>query len=83
MIVLKAQSEEDGMNGETGKIIIPKIFTKPVRSESVTVWVSKDVSESLDRLSNETGISKQRITDLLLKKAMESVEIVDCDIDQV
>ena len=71
------------MNGETGKIIIPKIFTKPVRSESVTVWVSKDVSESLDRLSNETGISKQRITDLLLKKAMESVEIVDCDIDQV
>ena len=52
----------------------------PKREESVTVLVSKDISEQLDKLSNETGYSKQRITDLLLKKAIESVEIVDCDI---
>ena len=62
------------------KITIPKQFTKPVRGESVTCWISKDISESLDKISNETGISKQRIADLLLKKAIEAVEIIECDI---
>ena len=59
------------------KIIIQKQFTKPVRSESIQCWISKDVSEQLDKISNETGISKQRITDLLLKKALDSVEVVE------
>ena len=62
------------------KIIIQKQFTKPVRSESIQCWVSKDVSEQLDKVSNDTGISKQRIMDLLLKKALEAVEIVECEI---
>ena len=62
------------------EIIIQKQFTKPIRSESVQCWISKDVSEQLDKISNDTGISKQRITDLLLKKAIEAVEIVDCEI---
>lgn len=62
------------------KITIPKQFTKPVREESVTCWISKDISESLDRISNDTGISKQRIADLLLKKAIEAVEIVEYEI---
>jgi hypothetical protein len=62
------------------KIIIQKQFTKPVRSESVQCWVSKDVSDKVDKISNETGVSKQRIMDLLLKKAMEAVEIVECEI---
>ena len=62
------------------KITIQKQFTKPIRSESVQAWISKDVSEQLDKISNETGISKQRITDLLLKKALEAVEIVDCEV---
>ena len=62
------------------KLIIQKQFTKPVRSESIQCWVSKDVSEQLDKVSNDTGISKQRIMDLLLKKALEAVEIVDCEI---
>ena len=62
------------------KITIQKQFTKPIRSESIQCWVSKDISEQLDRISNETGISKQRITDLLLKKAMEAVEIVECEV---
>ena len=48
------------------KITIPKQFTKPVRDESVTCWISKEISEKLDKISNETGISKQRIADLLL-----------------
>lgn len=62
------------------KIKIQKQFTKPNRSESIQCWVSKDVSERLDTISNETGISKQRITDLLLKKALEAVEIVECEV---
>ena len=62
------------------KIIIQKQFTKPIRSESVQCWVSKDVSEQLDKVSNETGVSKQRIMDLLLKKALDAVEIVECEI---
>lgn len=62
------------------KIVIQKQFTKPIRSESVQAWISKDVSEQLDKISNETGISKQRITDLLLKKALEAVEVVDCEV---
>ena len=62
------------------KIIIQKQFTKPVRSESTQCWISKDISERLDRISNETGISKQRIMDLLLKKALDAVEVVDSEI---
>lgn len=62
------------------KIIIQKQFTKPVRSESIQAWISKDVSEQLDKISNETGISKQRIMDFLLKKAIDSVEIVESEI---
>lgn len=62
------------------KIIIQKQFTKPVRSESIQCWVSRDISEKLEKISNETGISKQRITDLLLRKAMEAVEIVECEV---
>lgn len=62
------------------KITIQKQFTKPVRSESVQCWVSRDISEQLDKISNETGISKQRIMDLLLKKAIDAVEIIDCEI---
>ena len=62
------------------KIVIQKQFTKPVRNDSIQCWISKDVSERLDSVSNETGISKQRITDLLLKKALEAVEIVESEI---
>lgn len=62
------------------KILIQKQFTRPVRSESVPCWISKDVSERLDEISNETGVSKQRVTDLLLKKALDAVEIIECEI---
>jgi hypothetical protein len=62
------------------KITIQKQFTKPTRSESVQCWISKDVSEQIDKISNETGISKQRVMDLLLKKACAAVEIIECEI---
>lgn len=62
------------------KITIQKQFAKPDRKESVQCWISKDVSEQLDNISNETGLSKQRITDFLLKKALAAVEIVEAEI---
>ncbi len=62
------------------KIIIQNQFSKPVRSESVQCWISNDVSEMLDKICNQTGLSKQRITDFLLKKACEAVEIVNVEI---
>lgn len=62
------------------KITIQKQFTKPIRSESVQCWISRDISERLDALSNDTGISKQRIADLLLKNALDAVEVVECEI---
>lgn len=62
------------------KITIQKQFTKPNRSESVQCWISKEISEQLDKISNESGISKQRITDYLLKKACAAVEIVESEI---
>lgn len=62
------------------KIIIQKQFTKPDRKESVQCWVSRDISDKLDSISNDTGVSKQRVIDLLLKKAIEAVEIVEPEI---
>lgn len=62
------------------KIVIQKQFTKPVRSESIQCWISKDVSERLDVVSNDTGVSKQRIMDLLLKKALDAVEVIECEL---
>lgn len=62
------------------KIIIQKQFTKPNRSESIQCWVSRDISDRLDHLSNETGLSKQRITDFLLRKAIECVEVTESEI---
>ena len=62
------------------KIIIQKQFTKPNRSESIQCWVSKDISERLDELSNDTGLSKQRITDFLLRKALDCVVVTESEI---
>ena len=61
------------------KIRIHKQYN-PKREERVSCFISKENSEQLDKLCDETGISKQRLTDMLLKKAIESVEIVECDI---
>ena len=62
------------------KITIQALFPKPNRSESVSCWISKEISDQLDKISNETGVSKQRITDFLLKKAIAAVEILENEI---
>ena len=59
------------------KIIIHKIHNKPIGKAGGSVWISKEVSEQLDNIALETGIANQRITDCLLKKALELEEIAD------
>lgn len=61
-------------------IKIHKPFSIPKESDCSRCWISKDISEQLDEISNETGLSKRIITDLLLRKAIEAVEIVETDI---
>ena len=67
-------------DAEMETIRIAKTNTKPVGKGGGTIWVSKEVNDELDRLADETGIAKQRITDCILKKALEAVELIECDI---
>lgn len=62
------------------KIIIHKTNSKPVGKSGGAVWVSKEVNDRLDSLADETGIAKQRITDFLLKKALEHVVVAESEI---
>lgn len=58
------------------KIIFHKVNSKPAGKTGGNVWVSKEVNDQLETLESETGITKQRIADLLLRKALEVVEIL-------
>lgn len=40
------------------------------------VWISNEVHAELDAVCNETGLSKRALTDMLLKRALEAIEIV-------
>ena len=62
------------------KIIIHKTNSKPVGKAGGSVWISKEVNDRLDSLADETGIAKQRITDFLLRKALEVVEVAESEI---
>ena len=57
------------------KIVIHKPIEKVSRKDSVILWVSKDISDQITAISEETSLSKQRITDYLLQKALEQVVI--------
>lgn len=62
------------------KIIIHKMNSKPVGKAGGSVWVSKEVNDTLDALADETGIAKQRITDFLLRKALEVTEVAESEL---
>ena len=58
-------------------IRLTKQLKTPPRSERVVIWVSKDVREALGKISEETGIGQQCLADLLLREAMQMVEITE------
>ena len=62
------------------KIIIHRVNSKPVGKTGGSVWISKEVNDQLDALADETGIAKQRITDFLLRRALEVVEVAESEI---
>lgn len=62
------------------KIVIYKQKGKPVGKDGSCVWISRDVSDKIDSICDETGIAKQRITDYLLRKALAYVEIAESEI---
>lgn len=62
------------------KIIIHKQTTGSIRKDGVMIRISKEVSQQLESLSEETGLSKTRVADYLLKKALAVVEVVENEI---
>ena len=59
------------------KIILKKQAGASIRKDGKHVRISLETDNKLEALSDATGYSKSRIADLLLKKAIEQVEIVD------
>ena len=41
-----------------------------------SAWISAEVDEAIDKLSIKTGLPKSRITNYLLQKALEAVEVI-------
>lgn len=62
------------------KIIIQKQTGVNIRRDGVLIRISPEVNQQLDSLSEETGISKTRLADFLLKKALKAVEVVESEI---
>lgn len=61
------------------KIILHKMNSKPGKAGG-SVWLSVAVNDRLDALADETGIAKQRITDYLLRKALEVTVVEESEI---
>jgi hypothetical protein len=59
------------------KILLQKQYEKSSRNERVVIWISRDVRDSLSEICEETGITQQCLADLLLRKAINAVEVVD------
>ena len=61
------------------KIILKKQSGASIRKDGRMVRISAEVDDKLESLSVQTGYSKTRIADLLLKKAIDQVEVVDVE----
>ena len=63
-----------------GKIVLRR-FVKPKPKESKVIRVDSDVYEKLEHISDQTSISIQRLTSLLLNAAIEDVVIIDNEME--
>lgn len=64
-----------------GKIVLRR-FVKPKPKESKVIRVDDDVYEKLEHISDQTSISIQRLTSLLLNAAIEDVVILDNETEE-
>lgn len=62
------------------KIVLHKMNSKPIGKGGGCIYVSVAINEQLDSLADETGIAKQRITDYLLRKALEVTVVEESEI---
>ena len=61
------------------KIILKKQAGANIRKDGRMIRISAEVDDKLESLSEQTGHSKTRIADVLLKKAIDQVEVVDVE----
>jgi len=61
------------------KIIIRKQSGIGIRADGKMVRVSNEVDAELGRLSDETGFTKARLANYLLKVALDNVLVVEDD----
>lgn len=59
------------------KIIIPVQSGTTIRKDGKAIRVSAEVDAALTELSNETGFTKARLANFLLKQALEMVEVIE------
>lgn len=59
------------------KIVIVKEKGNHIRRDGFQVRIAPDVNEQLDAISEETGQAKTKVLDVILRKALEQVEIVE------
>lgn len=62
------------------KIVILKDKANFIRMDGVQVRVASDVNERLESISNETGLAKTKVLDVILRKALEAVEIIEVEV---
>lgn len=62
------------------EIKITKLTGADIRKSGVQIRVAADINKELMELSEETGLTKTLITDLLLRKALKYVRVVEQEI---
>lgn len=61
------------------QITIKKLNGCDIRKNGVQIRIAKDVNDQLDALSEETGYTKTKIADLLLRKALQCVVVEESE----
>lgn len=64
-----------------GKIVLRK-FVKPKPKGSTLIRVDQDVYERLKDISEQTSISLQKLSSILLSSAMDDVVILDEEMEE-
>ena len=62
------------------KIVILKDKACNIRRDGFQVRIAPDINESLDAISEETGLAKTKVLDVILRKAIVAVEIIECEV---
>lgn len=62
------------------KIVILKDKASFIRRDGFQVRIAADINERLDAISDETGLAKTKVLDVILRKALDAVEIIECEV---